>query len=193
MQRADYLAQLQALLPPGSALTRATDSDLTAILDVAAGELARVEARADVLIEEADPRTTSELLSDWEAVYGLPDPCLPLNAGITERRAALVARITGVSGQSQGFFIALAASFGVAVTITEFTVARAGMLRAGQPCNGLAWAFAWRVNAPAIATIRFRAGSPAGAVLQSAGSAILECLFARLKPAHTKAFFAYGA
>lgn len=190
---ADTLRELLALMPPGWAWAREADSNLAALLRPAAGELARLDSAAEALLEEADPRTANEMLAEWERAYGLPDPCLPLNAGIAERRAALALRVTGAAGQSPGFFVALAGSFGIAITITEFRVAQAGVMRAGDPCNGLAWAFAWRVNAPAIATVRFRAGSLAGARLQEGGSAILECLFARLKPAQTKCFFAYGS
>lgn len=192
LSRDAYLAQIQALLPPGPALSRAPGSNLTALLGALSGEYARIDVRGDDLLDEADPRTVDELLGEWEAAYGLPDPCLPLNAGLSERRAALVARVTGSFGQSRGYFIGLAASFGVAITITEFTEAAAGTLLAGEPVFGADWATAWRVNAPTIETTWFRAGSNAGLELQSVGSAILECLFARQKPANTFVFFAYS-
>jgi|GEM_PF-2742733 len=72
----DYLALCQNLLPSGPAWPRESDAFVTRLLDAWAQELARIDARVDALIEEADPRTTSELLDDWEREYGLPDECL---------------------------------------------------------------------------------------------------------------------
>lgn len=77
-----YLAQLQALLPPGSAWPRAANATLTKLLGALAEELARLDARALALIDEADGRSTLELLSDWERVCGLPDPCPLVNSRI---------------------------------------------------------------------------------------------------------------
>jgi uncharacterized protein YmfQ (DUF2313 family) len=72
----DYRALCQNLLPSGPAWSREPDAFTTRLLDAWAQELARIDARVDALIEEADPRTTTELLPDWERNYGLPDECL---------------------------------------------------------------------------------------------------------------------
>jgi uncharacterized protein YmfQ (DUF2313 family) len=75
--RDDYLAQLASLLPEGPALPREPDSRLMRLLRMPAAELAAVDARGDVLLAEADPRVTAELLPEWEAAFGLPDSCSP--------------------------------------------------------------------------------------------------------------------
>lgn len=72
-----YLDQLLALLPPGAALVREPGSPLVRVLGVTAAELARVDARAEQLLLEADPQETAEMLSDWERALGLPDICNP--------------------------------------------------------------------------------------------------------------------
>jgi uncharacterized protein YmfQ (DUF2313 family) len=59
----DYARQLAALLPPGPAWS--TDdpaATLSLQLNAWAQEFARIQARADALVEEADPRITYDRL-----------------------------------------------------------------------------------------------------------------------------------
>ncbi|CAN5489168.1 DUF2313 domain-containing protein [soil metagenome] len=200
-----YLDQLQQLLPNGPAWPRDRDADLTRLLDAFAQEFGRLDARTARLIEEADPRTTLELLSDWERVAGLPDACTgQISVTIPERRAAIVSKITARGGQSPAYLTALAASLGYQVAIEEFRPMRAGC-RAGDRCHSVDWAFAFRVDVlpprdvpggefttASVSDTRFRAGAGrAGDRLRSFGSTALECVIGRAKPAHTVAIFAY--
>lgn len=192
----DYLAQLQALLPQGPAWPRDAEAELTRLLSAWAAELARVDGRAVDLVEEADPRTTTELLSDWERVAGLPDPCVEALAGTqttAQRRAALLAKLTTIGGQSAAYYIALAASLGYTITVSEFTPFQAGHSEAGDPITNDEWGFAWQVNAPDESIVVFAAGrSCAGEPLRAWGNELLECVITRLRPAHTHVLFAYG-
>lgn len=189
----DYLQQLQNHLPSGPAWPRDVESLTTKILDSFAEEYARIDGRIDNLIDEADPRTTLELLPDWERVVGLPDPCVQAAQTVQERRAALLAKLTTLGGQSIAFFIELAAYLGYTITITEFTPFRAGISRVGDALTGKDWWFAWRINAPATTSTWFRVGQSAvGEPLQAFGNELLECVFNRVKPAHTVLIFAYG-
>lgn len=186
--QADYEAHLLALRPAGPAW--APDDDR---LDAAAEECARAHNRAVALVDEADPRTTTELLTDWERVAGLPDACTGPLPTLAQRRAALVARLTSIGGQSRAYFIALAASLGYTVTITEYRQFRTGIGRAGDRSNGEEWLYAWRVGAPQFTVIDFRVGlSAAGEPLRSWGDKLLECVLNRMKPAHTQIIFTYG-
>lgn len=190
---AGYIELLAALLPPGVAWRSEDGSTMDDLLGAMAEEFARVDGRADDLHDEADPRTTVELLADWERIAGLPDTCL---AGATqtmqERRAALVGRLTARGGQSRQFFIDLAASLGYTVTITEFRPFRAGISTAGDALTNGDWIFAWRVNAPETTIVSFRAGlSAAGEPLRTWGNTRLECAIERLAPAHTIVLFGY--
>ena len=190
----DYQRQLIDLLPPGPAWSRNPESILGKLLHGQGEELARVHNRALDLIEEADPRTTLELLPDWERVAGLPEPCVDPPDTLDERRTALVDKLTRLGGQSRQFFIDLAAKFGFVVTITEFKPFTAGSL-AGDPVNSEEWQYAWQVNAPdTTITSVFRAGqSFAGDPLRDWGNELLECLINRFKPAHTHVEFVYGS
>src|SRR3546814_16731414 len=100
MDRAAYLAQLQTLLPPGDAWPRDPDAVLTRMLDAFAAALAQVDGRAGDLITEADPRSTDELLEDWERVTGLPDPCAGDEQTAEGRRGRVVKKLPNRGGQS---------------------------------------------------------------------------------------------
>lgn len=180
-------------MPRGFVWPRGTDATQTKALSGLVPVYVRTNARANKLLVEALPSTTFELLPEWEATLGLPDPCAGVSPTIQGRRAQVVARFSNIGGQSTSHMIAFAKSLGYTITITQFTPARAGMLRAGQPLCGTSWAHAWRVNA-ALNTINpFRAGySVAGEPLSSSGNAVLECELKNYAPAHTTVFFKYS-
>lgn len=182
----DYEGQLLALRPPGPAWPTEDDH-----LAAAAEECARVHNRAAALVAEADPRTTTELLSDWERVAGLPDACTGPLATLAERRAALVARLTSIGGQSRAYFIALAASLGYTITITEYRPYQVND-HVNDPLNSELWNFVWQVNAALDTVRRFNVKSGVNEPLATWGNALLECVIRRLAPAHTKVLFAYS-
>lgn len=186
-----YLGQLQALLPLGAAWPREQVATLTRLLQAWADELTRVDGRALQLVDEADPRTTAELLADWERVAGLPDSCVGGEQTTAQRRDALVSKLTTVGGQSAAYFIALAASLGYTVTITEhrpFTVRS----KVNDPLYDTEWRFVFTVNAPLDTVHRFTVRSAVSDPLAWWGNDVLECVINRLKPAHTLALFAYA-
>lgn len=190
----DYAQALAALLPSGAAWPRESGTGQMRLVEALAVELARVDLRGSQLLGEVDPAATSELLSDWERVVGLPDPCVTRAQTVAERRMALEGRLTAVGGQSKRFFIDLAARLGYSVTIDEFASAAAATA-AGVVFTGSEWAHIWRVNVPvAVATVPFRAGAGcAGEPLNAWSNEVVECQFNRYKPAHTRVLFAYGA
>jgi uncharacterized protein YmfQ (DUF2313 family) len=189
----DYLRQLQALLPPGPAWPRDDDAPLTRELAGISVEPSRIDARATQLAEELDPRTTSELLLDWERVAGLPDACVAAS-GVTQstaqRRAALVARLTMIGGQSRAYFIALAAYLGYAITITEFPLHDV-CSDVSASLNASPWQYAWQVNAALNTVIELTVADGADDALAAWSNTALECVLNRFKPAHTTLIFSY--
>lgn len=195
MTAADYLVQLQALLPHGLAWPRASDATLTRLLGAWADDLARADQRAADLLAESDPRLTSEILLDWERVAGLPDPCVAL-AGVEQtteqRRAALVAKLTSLGGQSRQYFIDLAAALGYpGATIDEYRT-----MKCNSNCNDALWSiedrFVWLLNLPSDGgTFIMNCDSPCDSALASWGDEAIECRVQKLKPAHTTALVAY--
>jgi uncharacterized protein YmfQ (DUF2313 family) len=177
-----YARQLKQLLPPGKLWLLEEDSVLSAFMLGLAEEFARVDARGQALLEEADPRTSTELLAEWERVLGLPDDAV-LSIPSTEegRRLAVVTKLLATGGQSKAYFQALAAVAGYSVSIYDafgLTVARVGRTRAGQRCVGTAWAHTWRVTV----------SPPTGPALTTQE---LERFIRRAAPAHTAVIFTY--
>lgn len=190
-----YREHLKALLPPGQAFSRDTGTNLDALLEGMAAEMARLDGRGEQLTVEASPHTTLELLPDWERVAGLPDKCSgSLEATAQGRRNALISKLSASGGQSPSYFIEIAAALGYEIAIEEFRPFRAGLSAAGDALTNGDWVHTWRVRGPATTVIPFRAGlSLAGEPLATFGYESLECKINQLKPAHTNALFAYGA
>jgi uncharacterized protein YmfQ (DUF2313 family) len=190
----DYRQLLASLLPQGLIWPKDAESNLGKLLAALAEELARVDRRAGDVINESDPRTTFELLAEWEAACGLPEECDYSGSTLAERRAALTAKYTSKGGQRPQDYIDMAAALGYEVTLIEHRPARAGVLRAGEPCSGEAWAHCWQINAPETTVFPARAGAcQAGDRLRTWGNEKLECTMQTKKPAQTIALIAYGA
>lgn len=149
-RRAAWARALKQLLPPSTVLwTLTPGSTMTLALEALATELARIEGRGLDLLEEADPRTTTELLPDWERMLGLPDGCVvELLETTAERRLVITEKYTARGGQSPAYFIGQAAKLGVIATVNEFhsLVLRAGF-RAGERCYGEEWSHVWELDA----------------------------------------------
>ena len=185
-----YTQVFQALLPKGRIWPRDAEAVLTKLLSSWADELARVDVRADDLLDELDPDTAFEMLTDFERVSDLPDKCVYGEETIAQRREAILAKLTSRGGQTPAYFIALAARLGYEIEIEEFRPFRAGS-GAGERAYSTDWAHAWRVNAPFETMWYFRAGSGAGERLAAWGNDKLECVIADKAPAHTVLLFGY--
>lgn len=191
---ADFAEALGRLLPRGRVWLRDPDSVQAALLSGLAGVYAREVLRANFLLVDGFPASTTELLPDWEETLGLPDPCAGEDPSIVVRRAHVVARFTNGGGQSAPYFIAYAAALGYTITIENFAPFRAGISHAGDPCYGEDWAHTWAIHAPLNTIVYFEAGqSVAGDPLASWGNAVLECEMNAIKPAHTILQFRYDA
>lgn len=150
----DYFQVLRQLLPQGFAWNIKPGGVMERLLCALGYEPARVERRAAELIEEADPRTTEELLPDWERIAGLPGACNTNPPTTLEgRRAALVAKLTERVAESRTFFLALAAELGypLAEIRHEHQPFQCGISRCGDPLQGWhgQWTYAWTLIANA--------------------------------------------
>lgn len=186
-----YRDQMLALQPPGDALPTDADSTWANLLLAQADEFARIEARADAVLEESDPRTTVELLSDWERNNGLPDSCVPGAQTSEQRRNALVAKVTRHGGISRQNLIDAAAALGYTITITEFLPWSVDS-DVGSPLYGDDWAFAIQINAPAVTVHYATVDSDVDAPLAWWGNEQLECAMRRNKPGGRFILFVYA-
>jgi uncharacterized protein YmfQ (DUF2313 family) len=156
-------ARLVAKLPEGAAFRRDADSVLRGALAAMAEEFARIDTRSDEALAEAAPWESVELLPDWERLFGLPG-----TGSLSERQAAVTARLSDQGGCSRPFFIALAATLGYEITIEEYLPWRCGISSCIDPMVGPAWMSTWTVH-----------------YFSGANDAGLESLLVRARPAHT--------
>ena len=209
----DYASMLLSLFPPGQAWKRDSDGLFRALQSSPAEELARLDGDAWRLLDEVNPATCTDALSDWERVLGLPDECTPLAETFAERRAAVLLKLVRPVGQNAAYYEMLARRLGYQnPKVEEFSPLRAGS-RAGHRINqcpgGLyaqqvdgeliltqslyhGWLFVWRLNVSQGSVVFFRASqSQAGDRLAFWGDSLLECIIRRVKPAHTHVIFGY--
>jgi len=174
---ADYLRAAQDLLPWGVVWSREAGSVMTRFWSAVAAECARIDAAICRLFNEADPRTSLDLLPDWERVVGIPDDCLTRPADLAARRRLVVAKLTMQGGQSIPWFTELAGLLGFQIDIQEQHPLTAGCGGVNAPVGGCP--FWWIVHV--------RCQEP------GSSRAELECLIRRFKPAHSKVSFVYNS
>ena len=192
---ADYTQALLAMLPRGIIWQRDPASVQGTVLQGTAQTLIDTTNRAGDLLVDAFPSSTAELLPEWELSLGLPDPCVGELPTVKQRVQAVVSKFLADGGASVAYFVALAASLGLTVTITEFAAMRAGIMEAGDMVVGDDYAYHWQVNVAASQlTYYFEAGAAsAGDALETFGSTNgIECIFGRIKPAQTTVSFVYS-
>jgi len=152
----DYASDYQSHLPSGAAWTRAAESVATEFAHGLMVEFGRVDVRAAQLLLEMDPRTTTELVDDWERITGLPDPCVESAPTTIEgRRAAITSRIIarGNGGASLTFLREILTALGYAsadVVIRRFHLSP---FTCESACNDalnpddVGWPFVWEIVA----------------------------------------------
>lgn len=172
---------VSALFPRGRVWDRS--GDVQALIAAKAPEVARFYSRAAKMVqEEQHGRTAEETIAAWEREYGLPQ-CGELPETLAERQAAVAAAVRGSGGQSVAYFYGIASALGVNILIEEGPTAPYRSFECGvADINnelGLGRTLAvWRVTAPYETP--------------SAARAALECIFDRLKPAHTLVEYRYA-
>ena len=200
--QADYLAALLALLPNGKLWDdlRQPDSGLYEILDACAATFARFDSRCDDLRNELDPRFTRELLNDWEALTGLPDPCaLGMADTLQTRRADLVSKITRSGGQTEASYLALASAMGYTIEIVNYRPFVCGLSQCGVD-NLMDYGHNirdyWSIRVLGPRVTYFRCGESECGIDQLTKidvAADLECRINRINQAHKILNFIYEA
>jgi hypothetical protein len=70
------------------------------------------------MIAELDPRTTTDMISEWEEAVSLPDPCLPQATTLDERRFWVQWRLNKRRYSTADDWRYLASLFGLEIAIT---------------------------------------------------------------------------
>lgn len=144
---ADYAAATVALLPRGRAwVAREPGTDQAALIAGLAAPWATLDAVLQGLLDGSLPGANPDLLDEWEATLGLTAV-----AGLTtaQRGARVLARFVGTGGQSQPYFIAVAAALGFTIAITTYAPFRAGVGTAISPVYTDDWSYSWGVHVQA--------------------------------------------
>lgn len=189
----DMQAALQALMPQGVIWPRQEGTDQAKVLGGVATTFTRLRRRARALLIDAFPATAFQLLPEWEATLGLPDPCAGPARTLQERRAHVVARLADEGGQSVPYLVAHAARLGYSITIREFAPSRLGVMRLGDRMQDARWAHALGIQAPPESPVYFRLGqSTLGERFRTWGNAVLECEMRAVAPGHATLLFIYS-
>lgn len=188
----DYAAALLALLPTGRVWPKDGASEQAALMRAFAETFVRLDARAQTLLIDAFPGTTLELLPDWEASLGLPDPCEGAAQTLQQRRYQVIARLAGAAGQSVAYFLGVLSRLGYTdAAIHQFAPFRADASSADTPVYGEDWWTVWEVVIPDLRVFYFCADiSAADEALVTISNDVLICVLEALKPAHTTILYA---
>ena len=143
---ADYLGALQSLLPQGRAWPRDPEATQTKVLAGLAAVYERNNARANQMLVDGFPATTSELLPEWESTLGFPDPGVGLAPTIEKRQAVVAARFGNQGGQSAAYFAAYAAQLGFPVQVKSRGPFRMGQSKMGQQLGAPEWVYALKFH-----------------------------------------------
>lgn len=190
---ADFGAAFLALLPNGPVWPRDADAVLARTAGALAPTYERMTMRAAQLLQEAPAGGLVEVLPEWEATLGLPDPCLGPSPTIAQRQRGVRAAVAAKGGQSIPYYTMVAAALGYPITVVEYASARTDVLAADDPVYGPDWDYAWQVTLPSTVVVEFAADvSFADDPLASWGSHEAECTIRRIAPAHTVLSFAYS-
>ena len=197
VNRDAYRDQLHALLPAGRAWPEDSGTTLDSLVRAFASQFSATDRSASRLLDEILPSTTFQLLPDWERVAGLPDDCSVATSDVTIRRASLLAVLVTQATLHADQFVAVAARFGITITVDELDQTRAETYAAAQTppldvTNGK-WRFIWWINIPSSSDIRrFRTTSRVNERLTTfERNTEMECRLAKIAPAHTVVVFSY--
>jgi len=107
-----YTEMLKALLPPGRAFPRDSDTRLHELLESFAVEFVELDEQTNQVVIESNPEAADALIGEWETEMGFPDECYSIPSLLADRRAQILGRLTVRGGQSIDHFYQLAESLG---------------------------------------------------------------------------------
>jgi uncharacterized protein YmfQ (DUF2313 family) len=142
----DYTGAALSLLPRGPIWSADPNSVQGKVMGAIARCLQRCDEAACALLVDAFPATTEQLLPEWEASLGLPDPIVGPGATDDQRRGQILARLVGAGGQSRQRYIAFAALLGFEISIGNYATFRVGVSTVETPIYDSSWTNVWSVH-----------------------------------------------
>lgn len=186
-----YQSMVGHLLPYGPAWDKTEPILLSLALT-----LSKTHLRLDDLMQEIDPKTTTELIDRYEQICGLPDSCYSVESQtLSMRRDRLDSKINLTGGINKDFFLQVLHANGYQdATITNYNN---DVFTCESTCEDYlydeAWRFYWIVNIPhdyQITAMTCNDGCESS--LRTWGDKQIECIIEKLCPSHTKVIFKYG-
>lgn len=167
----DYAGAFRALLPRGRIWQAEPGSTQQRLIAALAKAWSRLDSTAGALLDSSLPGSNLDLVGEWEATLGLPDPCAGANATLEQRAAQVVSRFVAGGGQSTSFFVSFAAALGFGISITTIATFRADVSTVETPLYEEDWLFVWVVTVTSNSS--------------GLSNDVLLCELNSLKPAHT--------
>ena len=195
VNRDAYRGQVHALLPAGRAWPEEAGTTLDATW--CRRSRRRLSGRGSLGREPADevrPDTTFGPAARLGAGPGPAGRLFGCRSDVTTRRASVLALLVSQPTLHPSQYIAIAARYGVVITIDELNQTRADAIP-GLDTSGGKWRFVWWINIPTSAdTRRFRANSRCNERLTTfERNEELECRLRKAAPAHTQLQIGYSA
>ncbi len=145
----------------------------------------------NLLFDEWLPSTTNIYLDEWEKSVGIPDDCFDVAATEEERRQNILLKLTGINTTTKEQFETVADILGIDINV------KSGFDESVLPqtipfiilgSDEIAYTIIVEVvNDPTPATLP----QTIPFILQANATAILECVFNKLKPANTQVIFKF--
>lgn len=119
----EHVQSLAAYLPNGKLFEAKNiqDSNFRQLLRGLSGEIFNAQGYLATLENEYIPSLTTLFIEEWERALGIPDECAPGSGTITERRRDIVVKLASLGVQTAEDFVALAALYGIVVTVTPLS------------------------------------------------------------------------
>jgi uncharacterized protein YmfQ (DUF2313 family) len=181
-----------ALYLPGGPLFSAKfieGSNFRALLKGLARRLVQADGYIDELLTEYLPDTTNLFLDEWEFVLGIPDSCFDGSGTATERRTAILVKLSALGVQTQADFVALAAKFGVSINVHP------GIEVYNTPslAPGISFTSEKQARFTIVVTYNLESGQAFPYIYPipfgTSEIAVLQCLFRKVKPANVQVIF----
>jgi uncharacterized protein YmfQ (DUF2313 family) len=180
---ADYL--------PGGRIFQAKNmpaSNLRKLITGIAHELFTADGYVCDYQNDINPSLTTYFLDEWESALGIPDSCFSGTGSLNERRRDIVVKLASLGVQTADDFVALAALFGIAITVESgFSYAVFPMTFPIYLTTIEEARFTIFITFTVVGLDRFPLTFPI--LFGDNTLAVLECLFRKLKPANCQIVF----
>lgn len=166
-------------------------SNLRKVLIGLAQEWTRFRNKANEVYEQYDPTNTTDLISEWESVVGIPDECFDNTGTIEERRTNVLLKLAGINATTEKQFENIANILGVTADISS------GVDLATLPLT-LPFILIDEAEAPFTIVVTLDSSLETEGLpltlpftLSEGVQEILECVFNKIKPANTQVIFRF--